>query len=113
MIKKVVGGEDADYGEFPHAAALGFYEGPEKKFFCGGTLISEKFVLTAAHCRRSGFIFVRLGYLNIYSPSFDDQGKDYDIKRFINHPDYSASLNLNDIALVELSQSIEYDFKVF
>lgn len=47
----IIGGVEAKPGEFPHMAAIG-----ERKpngnvnFFCGGSLISEWFVLSAAHC---------------------------------------------------------------
>lgn len=39
----MLGGQDANVGEFPHAAALGVYEQNGPKFRCGGTLISEKY----------------------------------------------------------------------
>jgi secreted trypsin-like serine protease len=47
----IVGGEPASLHEFPHFALLGFQFDNELKFLCGGSLISENFVLTAAHCR--------------------------------------------------------------
>lgn len=48
----IVGGVNAEEGEFPHMAALGFYvrEDQEYKFDCGGTLISSHYIVTAAHC---------------------------------------------------------------
>lgn len=47
----VVGGENAQPKEFPFAARLGnmAYTG-DINWFCGGTLLSQYFVLTAAHC---------------------------------------------------------------
>jgi hypothetical protein len=48
----IVGGQKAKKGEFPHSVALAERR-LELNFFCGGSLISEKFVLTAAHCKRS------------------------------------------------------------
>lgn len=50
----VVGGKAVQKDEFPHMVALGYvapaFQRNNWKFQCGGTLISELFVLTAAHC---------------------------------------------------------------
>jgi hypothetical protein len=46
MVVDIVGGKDAHPGEWPWHVAL-YFSG---QYFCGGTLISDTFVLTAAHC---------------------------------------------------------------
>ena len=45
----IVGGENAKAGEFPHMAALGYNEkdNEEPEFKCGGSLISDEYVITA------------------------------------------------------------------
>lgn len=49
----IVGGVKANDQEFPHMAAIGFLVDDEIIFGCGGSLISERFVLTAAHCKQT------------------------------------------------------------
>lgn len=48
----IIGGSDTKRGEFPFIAALGYRETPSDpvKFYCGGTLINRRYVVTAAHC---------------------------------------------------------------
>lgn len=48
--KLIVGGTKAEAKEFPHMAAVGFDSPNGILWNCGGTLISSKIVLTAAHC---------------------------------------------------------------
>ena len=52
--KLIVGGTKAEPKEFPHMAAVGFNgKSLGTLWLCGGTLVSEKFVMTAAHCTYS------------------------------------------------------------
>lgn len=47
----ITGGIEANPREFPHMAAIAYKdERGDVAFGCGGSLISDWFVLTAAHC---------------------------------------------------------------
>merc|ERR1712141_898166 len=75
---KIVGGEDAYYGEFPHQIML-LRGGPDGSLMCGGSLISSDWVVTAAHCcdgQSASRLGVAVGAHNLYS---DDWNVENDI----------------------------------
>lgn len=44
--RRIVGGVETGINEFPWQVAIAL----DEMFFCGGALVNENFVLTAAHC---------------------------------------------------------------
>uniref|UniRef100_A0A182N745 Peptidase S1 domain-containing protein n=1 Tax=Anopheles dirus TaxID=7168 RepID=A0A182N745_9DIPT len=116
VVGAIVGGESASDGEFPHMAALGRRctassaagsgcgdDGYE--WFCGGSLIAARFVLTAGHCAHVGMPqppeVVRLGAGDLRQAP--RPGQDFAVRTIVQHPDYGRFLSYNDIALVELA----------
>ncbi|KAL5284298.1 CLIPB1.2 family protein [Megaselia abdita] len=112
-------------GEFPFMALLA-YEGVDgtRTFQCGGTLISPRYVLTAAHCIRRDLVSVRMGENTIdQEPDCDGQinGRqrcappaiDINVEERIAHPQFNKPRLTNDIGLLRLSSSVPLGNRAF
>jgi len=96
---RIVGGEPAERGDYPWAASIALVRQNGSLFsFCGGSLISPEWVLTAAHCTVQVGHKVILGRLNLT----ENDGEVHDVVQVINHADYNSDTSDIDIALVKL-----------
>ncbi|KAM3626091.1 uncharacterized protein V6R79_022369 [Siganus canaliculatus] len=104
---RIVNGEEAVPHSWPWQVSLQDYTGFH---FCGGSLINENWVVTAAHCGASTSHYVILGE--------HDQGSSSEsIQRIrvgtaIRHPSYSSWTTNNDITLIKLSSPASLNSRV-
>ncbi|XP_044060421.1 coagulation factor IXa [Siniperca chuatsi] len=110
--KRIVGGKMVIPGEIPWQVAL--IERPSGQLFCGGSILSKRWVITAAHCTvdaKKSF-FIRVGEHNIYTNEGTEQ--DHDVLEQHIHPRYNATVSLynHDIALLYLKRPLTFSSKV-
>jgi secreted trypsin-like serine protease len=95
----IVGGQAAGPGEYPWQVQVIPRKG-SSEYLCGGTLIAERRVLTAAHCAIKGStITVRVGSHTL------DAGTVINVSSYARHPNYSANTNRYDVAVLQLASS--------
>ncbi|XP_074114933.1 serine protease ea-like isoform X1 [Cotesia typhae] len=123
---KVYGGKIASIFEHPWMALLIYFHRGRKKFGCGGTIISKRYILTAAHCITdlpSGqfLIGARIGEHDWSTKRdcdmdkdgeeilcSDDPYKDFLVQSIKFHPDFKLSTLRNDVGLIRLHKNIDF-----
>ncbi|XP_017078415.2 trypsin-7-like [Drosophila eugracilis] len=90
---------------------VGLYNDTELQ--CGGTLITKKYVLSAAHCNRNYTITVRLGSNYRFCSRVICPYVEYRNAEFIPHPKFnSVHSAYNDIALLKLDKEVTFNANI-
>ncbi|KAF0046323.1 hypothetical protein F2P81_002852 [Scophthalmus maximus] len=103
-MTRIVNGEDCPPGECPWQALL---MNDNDIGFCGGTILNEYIILTAAHCmNQSRFIYVKLGEFD----TLVDHGNEatHYVETIVTHNKYRPETYHNDIALIKLTKPIKF-----
>ncbi|MCT4655151.1 MAG: serine protease [Cohaesibacter sp.] len=106
---RIVGGQSANINDWPWQVLVRASKG-SRAAYCGGSIISPKWILTAAHCviDKSGKPMTSLGfkYRIVHGKNKPLKTKGMAVKKIIAHPNYNPRNFSNDIALIRLHQDI-------
>ena len=109
---RVVGGVPAKLHAHPWIAALGYTSGPggEVEHLCGGSLVTSRHVITAAHCVREDLVTVMLGELNMEQDKAEDGAEPVSVAvaNVTKHPSYNSRNYNNDIAIITLESDVTF-----
>jgi trypsin len=98
---RIVGGSTASSGQFRYQASL---RSTGNAHFCGGSLFSPRWVVSAAHCtigRSAGNTIIVMGAI-----SRTTGGTTFAVTRLVNHPSYNSNTLANDISLLQTTATV-------
>uniref|UniRef100_A0A3Q3VN99 Coagulation factor IX n=1 Tax=Mola mola TaxID=94237 RepID=A0A3Q3VN99_MOLML len=113
---RIVGGDVVIPGEIPWQV-LSLIIRSSGKVFCGGTILSDRWVITAAHCLLE--VQVMSFYMSLVAGEHtlnlhEDTEQNYEVLEQHIHPRYNSSISLynHDIALIYLKSPIAFSTTV-
>lgn len=107
----IVGGEEADPHSWPWAVALYRVDGLQQYFQCGGSIINEQYVMTAAHCIKhlTQTLTAKDFKVKVGAHKLSNSGEFRELEAAIVHENYDPQVHNDDIALLKLKEPFNFD----
>lgn len=102
---RIVGGEDAKVGDAPYQCSLQLSS--INFHTCGCSIISDQYILTAAHCvrgRNANELDILVG-----TNDLDNGGTYYKAESFVRHESFNSPAFANDVAVIRLKGKIQFN----
>lgn len=112
---RIFNGENANAHEYPSVIALVALS--INRVFCGGVIISDRWILTSAHCFNEEIyadlknVVAFVGEHDLSTPNETSYTESHELKTYITHKNYSKDSHDqdNDIALVKTLKAIAFN----
>ena len=110
---RIVGGTQVPDNRYPWMASI-YFRVADNRFLpgCGGSLISDRWIVSAAHCFVNGGVPAdpnNVAFLLGATDLTSDDGIFNVVSRIVVHPEYNPNTQENDIALLELPQPVGFE----
>ncbi|KAK4878859.1 hypothetical protein RN001_011365 [Aquatica leii] len=101
---RMVNGVVANTGQYPYQVSLQ----SANTHFCGGSILKNRWVLTAAHCLDTVTTFVVVVGTTTLAPA----GVTYQVEKYVKHPLYDSTTKIYDVAVVRTTTTIVYSMTI-
>ncbi|KAK9400384.1 proline-rich extensin-like EPR1 [Crotalus adamanteus] len=109
---RIVGGIDAMPGTWPWLVSIQIPSSNGPRHSCGGSLLAEHWVLTAAHCFKTKKSSLHLWRIVVGATDLSELPDDvqiHTVSKVVLHQDYNPLTEENDIALIELDSPVAFN----
>lgn len=110
---RIIGGVTAQPGQFPYQVSLRALERlPNNSVVighrCGSSIISNRWILTAAHCTQDAFSKPSSMAVYVGAHHINNDGQKNLIEEIVDHPDFDRPNLKNDISLLRTVKPIQF-----
>lgn len=110
VFTRIVGGSPAERNEFSWQVSLQFVNSWYTHHVCGGTVVDQRWVVTAAHCThnfKTNQMIVVAGEHHLKRRHGEEQTRK--VRNIVEHPQYNVGTQEYDIALIQLTEPLVLD----